>query len=246
MDYSVSEEVLREHGNVFPLRVGEERVWVKKRRRRDNPGLYQLQRLTHFLTRFTLAVAPGSPPADSVGFEVGRLRQAAALGVNVPAVLHRAESYFVLEDAGESVLRIVRDRPAEADDAVLRAASALGRLHGAGIAHGGAQIKNMGLRGGEICFFDFEENIPLDRLEQFQLRDMLLFLFSLERIGFDPDIRRVCLHHDRGDVFFAKLIAALRQLRALRLFNRRPFSGMNLGDVGALASLVRKADSGNL
>lgn len=242
MDYSVSEEVLLSHSNVFPLLLGEERVWVKKRRRRDNPGLLLLQRLTHFLTRRTLAVAPGPLPADSVAFEAGRLRRAAVLGVRVPAVLHAAEGYFVLEDAGETLHRIVHDRPAEADDAVHRAASALGRLHDAGIAHGGAQIKNIALRPDAVFFFDFEENIPDDKLELFQLRDLFLFLFSLEKAGFDPDFRRICERYRRGDAVLGNLVAALRELWMLRIFKYRPFSALRLGDVRALCALVDKAD----
>lgn len=244
MDYSVSEDVLKCHGNVFSLLLGGKRVWVKKRRGRDNPGFLRLQRLFYSLTRLTLAVPPGEPPRDNVAFETERLRQAAGLGIHVPAVLQSEEDYFVLEEAGEALHWRMRRRPQEAAALADRAASELRRLHDSGIVHGGAQVKNITLKNEEIHFIDFEENIPGDRPEEFRLRDLFLFLFSLQKIGVDPDLRRICGSYGRGDAeeVLKRLIAAVMQLRMLRAFTSRLFSPLRLHDIRAICALVDKAE----
>ncbi len=245
MDFSVSTEELRRHkGDVFPLVREGKTVWVKKRRRPEAPLLRLAQRLIYAATRFPLAVPPGPAPENNVAFEAERLRQAREKGIPVPAVLHLDERYCVLEDAGTPLHSYLKARPEEAEALIGRAAEALRRLHDRGLAHGGTQLKNITVRDGRILFIDLEENIPGDRLELFQLRDLFLFLFSLEKNGYNPDLRRICAAYgaERGGEVPERLAGALRRFRPLRLVNAGCFDRWTLRDIRPLAALAGKAD----
>lgn len=249
MEYLIPETVLRRQINVFPYRIGGKTgrtVWVKKRRRRDNARHWYMQRALYAVTGLALLVPPAPLPTDSAAFEAGRLEEAARLGLRVPAVLHRDADYFVIEDAGTTLGEYLRSAPADEAAVIDKAAAELRRAHSLGIAHGGAQIKNLTLRDGEIGFIDFEENIPAERLEEFQLRDLFLFLLSLEKLGTDPDVRHIVSAYAgapaEAENVLRRLAAALRQLRMLRVFEFPLFAGWRLGDIRAICRLVKKGE----
>ncbi len=73
----------------------------------------------------------------------------------------------------------------------------MAKLHLKNFVHGGAQIKNFVVRQGVVSLIDFEEKIDTKFIEAFKVRDMLVFLLSLERGGFQTDIKRLCqVYHD--------------------------------------------------
>lgn len=243
--YVVPKTVLATHSQVFQWRAGDEDVWVKKRRRRKNPLGWWMQRAAHGLTGLLLALPPERSAEDNVRLESGLLGRMAEAGVRVPRVLHVDGEYFVMTDAGPT-LEIFLDRnPALADEYIVRAARALRRLHDLGLAHGGAQIKNMTVRDGEIGFIDFESPIPRNHLEEHQLRDLFLFLLSLERAGRDPDLAAVCRAYGGDDAGRTRraVCGALMQLRLTRVVERSVFSRLRLNDIRGISRLVRKAET---
>lgn len=244
MDYSVPKTVLSASPQVFKWRVGDEDVWVKKRRRRKNPLGWWIQRVAYRLTGLILALPPEWSREDNVTLESDMLRRLAGLGLRVPRVLHVDAGYFVMSDAGvtlEAYLAHNRDQAAEYTD---RAARELRRLHDLGLAHGGAQIRNLTVRNDGIGFIDFESRVPDASLAEFQLRDVFLFLLSLERNGYDPDIAAVCRSYEGGDGARTRLAVcrALRQLRFVRIADSGVFFWLRMNDIRCLSNLVRKAE----
>jgi hypothetical protein len=179
-----------------------------------------------------------------VDFEAGRLERLAEMGVDVPRVLHRGRNYFVMSDAGPTLAKLLANQPDQASGIVAGALGALRRLHNLGEAHGGAQIKNITLRDGRAHFIDFEDDIQGDAVGPFQLRDVFLFLLSLERQGLDPDIAGLCGIYDAGgDATRKKLCAALAGLRTARVLNSRFLSPLGMRDVRSLIRLIDKAET---
>lgn len=245
MDYAIPAGTLaRARKNVFSCVVNGRTVWVKKRRPREHVFFRRVQGLVYAATGLLLALPPELPPRDNVGFETERLRRAAELGLRTPAVLHRTEGYFVLEDAGPDLDAYVKKHPEEREAVIDKAAAELRRMHDLGVVHGGAQIKNMTVRDGEIRFIDFEEGIPDKQFELFKLRDLFLFLFSLEKTGNEPDLRRIAAVYGGPDAerVLRSVVRAVRQLRPLRIFNSRLFSRLGLRDIRPLCRLVDRAD----
>lgn len=244
MSYSVPRDEVEAGTQVFIHYVDGEKVFVKKRRPNKNPVGWIAQRLLYRLTGNLLAMPPSRPEGDNVAFESGVLKRLAEHGVRVPRVLHVDADYFVMSDVGRTLEVALREEPEKAGEYVAMAVRELRRFHDLGFAHGGAQIKNITIKDGVIHFIDFEENIPQEHLEQFQVRDLFLLLLSLQRHGHDPDLKNICgLYDPDGDGrMLGQVRAALRSLRIARLLDGRLFSRLSMRDVRSLNQLIRKAE----
>lgn len=244
MPYSIPRTILDASSQVFARRVNGRTVYVKKRRRNKNPVGWLAQRLLYRLTDNLLVVPPSRPIGDNVEFEAGVLRRLAGQGVPVPDVLHVEADYFVMSDVGRTLEAVLRDEPEAAARHIAKAVRELRRLHDKGFAHGASQIKNLTVKDGEIHFIDFEENIPDAYLKKFQMRDLFLFLMSLERHGHDPDLQALCRLYDgdTGESSLAEIRSALLRLRVVRLLDNRIFSRFSMRDIRSLNRLIRKAE----
>lgn len=244
MRYSVPKSLRQSRPPVFVHRADGELVFVKQKRRfGKNPLGHVAQRLLYRLTRNILVLPPEWPSGNSVEFETGTLRRLAAMGVNVPDVLYQDDDYFVMANAGETLEQYLTRHPDEKKAVVDRATEALARFHRKGSAHGGAQIKNITIKDGEIYFIDFETSIPPRRLKEFQLRDVFLFILSLERHGHDPDLRHICRVYDgvpSGPVF-AGIRQSLLAIRIVCLLDNRLLAKLSMRDIRSLVALIRKA-----
>lgn len=245
MDYIVPKSVLDSAPQVFRWRAGDREVWVKRRRPHKNPLGWWAQRLIYRVTGIILALPPDRPPGNTVRFEAETIQRLGELGLRVPQVLHVEDDYFVMSDAGVTLERHLAANPAKAGEFIDRAARELRALHRRDTAHGGAQIKNLTVRDGDIHFIDFEERIPRRRLHEFQVRDLFLFLLSLERAGHDPDIAGVCRSYGGpdGDRALADVCRALTQLWLVRVFDWRVFSFLSMRDIRGLCRLIHKAEA---
>lgn len=244
MDYSIPGEVLEKNMPVFPYTIDGAPVWVKKRRTRENLLGWRLQRMAYRLTGMLLALPPDEPPADNVAFETERLRQIAELGFRVPEVLYRTDGYFVMSDTGKMLDSHIRHGHEKAGEYVEMALRELRALHDKGLAHGGAQIKNITILDDKVFFIDFEENIPADGVRLFQLRDLFLFFLSLERSGAEFDLTHLCEVYggDETAEVLPWVVKSIRQLRLLRLFKSRLFSRFSMGDIRGICRLLDKAE----
>ena len=245
MSYAISRRILEAKGNIFAHEIAGERVFVKKKLLSKNPLGRLAQRILFAATGNILLLPPDSPRRAGADYEARTLRALAAKGINVPAVLHDEEDYFVMEDAGESLYEVLRDSPEGREDLAVRSIIELRRLHDLGFAHGGAQIKNMTVRDNVILFIDFEEAIPDRHLAAFQVRDLFLFLLSLERCGFDPDLPKLLAAYSGSepDAKAMQLPPLLKKWKILNISNWRIFSKLKIRDIRALSSLVDKANA---
>jgi hypothetical protein len=241
MNFALGKEILVASPGIFSHRVGGRIVYVKKSRRRKNPLGFWIQKALHRLTANPLLSPPPGPGRDSAGFEADRLKRLAALGVPVPRVLHRGDGYFVMSDTGIG-LNLIFERNREKAERLLSVVlSELRRLHDLGQAHGGSQARNITILKGKVHFIDFEDDIGPDVLADFQLRDLFLFLHSLECLGADPDLSRLCRLYDPEDGARERLFRALAGLRLAKMMASRLFSPLAMRDIRGLIRLIDKA-----
>jgi len=103
---------------------------------------------------------PGVLLRNGLDHEAGRLRHLLAAGCRVPEVWWQEPGLLVLEHVGESMpVRMRRADPQGLRELVQAVASDLAGFHRRGFWHGGAQIRNLTLRDGQVWRIDFEENI---------------------------------------------------------------------------------------
>lgn len=162
------------------------RVWVKRSRGADHwlsrvrTGLFML--LARYLGRGLPLSAPVAD--DGVCLEAARLRYYADLGLNVPRVLYAQADHFVIEDAGPGLRNeldatgVEHERAAILDEAL----DNLIDFHQRREWHGGAQLRNLTRKSGEVQRIDFEEpyagRVALPLL---QVLDLCLQLSSADR-----------------------------------------------------------------
>ncbi len=130
---------------------------------------------------------------NGLAHEGQRLAQLLEAGTRVPEVWWREQNLLVLEFVGEDLADLIRNEDSTSRMWLARAAAAdLAAFHARGMWHGGAQIRNVTLRDGEIWRIDFEENIgaTLSRplAQAYDLFQMLASLVSLRKLG-DADAR---------------------------------------------------------
>lgn len=255
MSYAVPPALLDASPEIFPWDVDGRRVFVKKKRPNKHAAGKWVQRWLYRLFPNPLVMPSGQPPGGNVAFESSTFLRLRALGAPVPEVLHVEDGYFVMSDAGPSLQHLVRERrdagdPEGAATLADEAARALGALHDLGVAHGGALIRNLTWKDGRVHFIDMEEDVPPRYLDHFQLRDLFLLLFSMQRNGVTPSIPRIASAYDasrRADASrpptLDRMRALLRSMRVARRVECPLLNWMRLRDIRALAALVRQADA---
>lgn len=180
---------------VAPVDHGGRRYWLK----RVTPAKATIwHRGQGAVARTVLRRWPVLLPTASAGgaaalrAEAARLSDFAARGVYVPDVVALADDYVLLADAGAQLKDVLDALPPTGTarvDLIAAAATALARLHAAGLCHGRPQLKDM-VRGagGRIGFLDLEEDpVAVMPLAQAQARDAWLFMGAAARYGASDD-----------------------------------------------------------
>ena len=174
---------------VFPLHWQGQDLWVKQ-------AVVSKHKVWHRVQRFAagMLAIPMLRPTVSPGGKTGLDEEASHLvrmrdrGVYVPELVMTGDSWIVLGDNG-SILKdhvktaLANGEDDKARDLIEKAARGLADLHMRNCAHGAPLLRNMTLRqDGSIGFIDFEEDpegcMPV---ADAQARDVLLFLFSIQR-----------------------------------------------------------------
>ena len=130
---------------------------------------------------------PGVLLQNGLAHEARRLAQLLEAGCRVPEVWWREQNLLVLEFVGNDLADLIRNEDSTSRLWLARAAAAdLAAFHVRGMWHGGAQIRNLTLRDGEIWRIDFEENIgaTLSRplAQAYDLFQMLASMVSLRKL----------------------------------------------------------------
>lgn len=113
--------------------------------------------------------------------EASRLRTLRKQGVRVPKVHLETNDHLILEHCGETVETLLKNAPDAQRTELLRiAVDDLIEFHQAGHWHGGAQVRNLTLKNGQVYRIDFEEQLgaalPLPYAQAF---DVLLAFTSM-------------------------------------------------------------------
>ena len=174
---------------VFPLSWNGRRIWVKQAVPAKEKVWHRLQRFLANVTGIPL-LRPTVSPGGKAGLvnEANTLRKLAAHGVLVPDLIGEGANWIAIGDNGGILQTRIEDDVRSGNENrvkqhITAAASALARLHASGVSHGAPLLRNMTIRDdGQIGFIDFEED-PNARmpLEDAQARDILLFVFSIQR-----------------------------------------------------------------
>lgn len=149
--------------------------------------------------------------------EAVRLRRMHEAGLSVPKVISASDHLLVTEDVGVNLESLISREPEKSRFYVEAAADALVLMHKSGFVHGRPFLRDMTFKDGKVYFLDLEES-PLASmpLSVAQVRDLLLFVFSLERLGY-ADIPAAVLRFlaQQGPRFLAQLEKQLALLSTL-------------------------------
>ena len=176
---------------VFSAHYSGARLWVKTVAAPRLRSSVLMQKM--IATAFALPMlqpAHNHGGAQGLADEAEALCELAAAGFPVPPVIACTPDWLVLGDAGEALesrLNSLRDRaPDDCWHLIAGAGQLLARLHGAGLWHGGAQIRNFSWRNDAPGLLDLEDHqLPGMTLHERQARDLLLFVYSLTRYDRD-------------------------------------------------------------
>jgi hypothetical protein len=181
---------------VVELALEDRRVWLKRvdppRRLKRFQGW--LQALV--LTRLSRGLPPRSPEwGEAWPIEAQRLDTYARLGLAVPRVLALGASLILIEDAGEDFRRhLERQTEAVRQDLLSALMDNLIHWHRQGLWHGGAQLRNLALRGEQPVRFDFEhDHGPAVALPVLQTLDLCQQLASAQAYQSLRDRRQLAL-----------------------------------------------------
>lgn len=204
---------------VFPLLWAGRRIWIKQAVRPKAKSWHRLQRFVATLTRIPM-LRPTVSPGGKAGLasEAETLYALTRAGILVPDLLEVTDGWIAIGDNGAILQTVISDAVKAGDDArvadlIAMAGSALADLHESGFTHGAPLLRNMTIRNdGRIGFIDFEED-PNKRmpLPDAQARDILLFLFSIQR-GFK---RRPDLLHAGWQAYLAHARPNAAQMKPL-------------------------------
>jgi tRNA A-37 threonylcarbamoyl transferase component Bud32 len=103
-------------------------------------------------------------------------------GMPVPEVIDEGPDYFVIEDAGPTLLSVLRDPDLPESgkiEAVSDAARALAGMHDKGFSHGRPDPKDICWDAGVVRFIDLERSTPSRNTPRGHVTDLLVFLFGL-------------------------------------------------------------------
>ncbi|MGL4307704.1 MAG: RIO1 family regulatory kinase/ATPase [Cetobacterium sp.] len=115
--------------------------------------------------------------------EALKIKKLKELGIPVPEVVFSCSSYFIMRECGESLLHYLRNhRGLDPNIYLKKAMGVLSKLHNCGHAHGGAQIRNFTIKNEDVYMIDFEEVINEKYTSYVQVRDIFVFLISLNSL----------------------------------------------------------------
>ncbi|MBP8149660.1 hypothetical protein [Limnohabitans sp. Hippo3] len=154
---------------------------IKGQRPARGPLRFKIMKWLSQLTRNPLLQpVPAHGGARAQNTEVQRLRQLAAAGLPVPAVLHQAPDYIALQFLpGESLQHGLTQTPDLALRLFEQGLQAIGHVHQQGQYLSQAFARNIMVSSGQLWFIDFEDD-PLEVMDlpQAQTRDWLAYLLS--------------------------------------------------------------------
>ena len=248
--YEIPKNVLESKNRVLKYKIGDETVYVKKREYNKKHIGHFLQGILYKITRNPMLIPTVlSKNENEVLFEVQKIKELKLNQINVPQILFSNEDYFVMSDTGESLKEYIKFNINKKDLYIEKAVRVLAELHNKNFAHGGSQIRNFTIKNEIISLIDFEEKIPSRYIKDFQRRDLLLFILSLEEAGFSPEIRKICKFYEEVSMnknIYNELEAFLLKFKWLYFLENPIFKNIKMKDVRDFISIIEKIDGNHI
>ena len=243
--YKIPTEILEENPRVFKYQTDGENVYVKKREKNKKHLGHVFQELIYKITKNPMLIPTVlSKNENEVLFEAGKIIELNNNGINVPDILYSCEDFFVMSDTGESLKEHMKANIIKKDYYIEKALEELSRLHYKNYAHGGSQIRNFTIKNEKISLIDFEEKIPEKYIDDFKIRDLLVFILSLQKANFDPDIKKVCeIYKEKTSIeAYEDLRKFLVKYKWIYFLKSRIFSKIRMKDVRDFIAVIEKVD----
>ena len=149
-----------------------------------------------------------------------------------------------MSDTGRNLKGHIKDNIEKKDFYIKEAVGVLAGLHNKDFAHGGSQIRNFTIKDEKISLIDFEEKIPEKYLNDFKVRDILIFLLSLEKTGFDPDVKEICSIYEEksGIPVYDRLKKLILKFKWGYFLKSNIFKKIKMKDVRDFLTIIEKFD----
>ena len=245
MKYQIPTEVLKLNPRVFKYDINGEIVYVKKREKNKKHFGHILQSIIYKITKNPMLIPTVlSKNENEVLFEIKKILKLKKDEVNVPDILFSCEDYFVMSDTGENLKEHIKYHIEKKNFYVEKALGELCRLHYKNNVHGGSQIRNFTIKDEKISLIDFEEKIPEKYIDEFKIRDLLVFILSLQKAGFDPDVKKICKIYEEktSKEVYEVLRKFLIKYKWIYFLNRGIFSKIRMKDVRDFIAVIEKVD----
>lgn len=185
------EQVCLNSSEIFSIEFENQKYWVKKARQ-TKPN--KIQSLFYKFLPFELLMPSLEKSAkEALEHETAKLELFRNNGINVPKVVYKCDEFFILEDVGETLNTLTRNRAISEEKMyyyVDKLLEELSKIHNNNLFHGGAQTRNFTYQDGKVYAIDLEESFDKSiDIKVLQFRDVLLLLLSLVKIkaNFDLD-----------------------------------------------------------
>ncbi|MBK5925873.1 hypothetical protein CCR87_00620 [Rhodobaculum claviforme] len=171
---------------VVAVQAGDRRIWVKRP-----------ERLT-----LRLRLQKGSSD-KSFAREAVALHELSGRGLPVAELVAATPGLLAVADCGEPLRTILRDpaRPADERARAARAGgAALAALHGAGVAHGRPDLRDICWDGSRATLIDFERYTPGPASVALMRTDLVIMVFAaVVALGPDaPELAALCAGYRRA------------------------------------------------
>ncbi|NLK66702.1 MAG: hypothetical protein GX282_04420 [Campylobacteraceae bacterium] len=222
--------------------------WLKKARE-TKPD--KIQDFFYKFIPFELLIPPlRKSKEEALNFEVSKLEKLYNLGVNVPKIAIKNSEFFVLEDSGENLNGVLRNKELNEKDFyhyIHLALVELSKIHNLDSFHGGSQLRNFTLKDGKVFVIDFEESFKDGTdIKKLQYRDFLLFLLSflkMKELSFKVNYERIIhkyLELSSNFEFKDKLVKFSKKLSPFLWLYEREFIKKRVGsDVRYFFELIK-------
>lgn len=178
------EKVDLNSSEIFSIEFENQKYWVKKARQ-TKPNKIQSFFYT-FLPFELLMPSLGKSGKEALEHETAKLELFRNNGINAPKVVYKCDEFFILEDVGETLNTLTRNRAISEEKMyyyVDKLLEELSKIHNNNLFHGGAQTRNFTYQDGKVYAIDLEESFDKSiDTKVLQFRDVLLLLLSLVKI----------------------------------------------------------------
>lgn len=227
-------------GDEYYLKQNVDKKILKKR------ILFFIQKIVSKVLSFHIL----SPTANIKNYSEHEAMKLTALkdsGLSVPEVFFSCPEFFILEDCGERLKDFLKKKEVTNKIAYLKKAiNSIANLHNLGFAHGGSQIRNFTIKNDTVYMIDFEEVIPKQHIDHIQVRDLLIFLISvntlnIQNINYDELLKEYDKNSSKKEPMsheIKKLISKVKFLSKLHEIGISKYLGKDIYNFSRLVHLL--------